>query len=512
MELPAKYYRLGNVFTPIDWAIYFIEKYKIFEKWINGASVFDPTMGEGNLLEALIEYGLKNSYTIQNLPVHNLFGCEIDQEYYQSAIKKFSDKYGLDLSAQLFCSDILELNIPNKFDILFGNPPYINFNDIQDTEYKERLKKLFIEYDLVSNRQKTLLGYSRIDLSALILKKVIKHFLKENADAYFFIPMSLLLNDGASEGFRNYKIKDVFFSVKSVYDFKDLKVFNDIQTRCGFIHIKRDEQPKFPIPYYSYSSDIQSFIEAYAQPLFNNNNPLSIQYNNDFNCLSIQIHKTNNPRQGINTCGANSVFQINPQNLRLFDKENYILYNQFIIPAKFVFPLLNSRNFRDKDFETIHKYILLPYKSNGKVLNADELNEYSGLYDYLYTYKDTLTNRKGVLVQSQIKKGIFWALLGVGEYNFYRYKIVWQSYGKKEFVPYLVDGKWQGNQSLNAYIPVNDYEYAVSILKALKNQSINDYLQSFQMGGSMNFAQPGRIKKLLHITNTSAHSLNLSEQ
>jgi len=55
---------IGNVFTPVEWGIFAIEKFDFFEKWLSGATVFDPTMGEGNLLEAFILLGLskKNKF------------------------------------------------------------------------------------------------------------------------------------------------------------------------------------------------------------------------------------------------------------------------------------------------------------------------------------------------------------------------------------------------------------------------------------------------------------------
>jgi len=45
---------IGDVFTPLEWGIFAIERFGFFEKWLSGCTVFDPTMGEGNLLEAFI--------------------------------------------------------------------------------------------------------------------------------------------------------------------------------------------------------------------------------------------------------------------------------------------------------------------------------------------------------------------------------------------------------------------------------------------------------------------------
>ena len=44
--------KIGAVFTPLRWAEFAIERFGLFERWLAGATVLDPTMGEGNLLEA----------------------------------------------------------------------------------------------------------------------------------------------------------------------------------------------------------------------------------------------------------------------------------------------------------------------------------------------------------------------------------------------------------------------------------------------------------------------------
>ena len=44
---------VGQVFTPIKWAEWLIERWGIFDAWIDGASVCDPTAGQGAFALAL---------------------------------------------------------------------------------------------------------------------------------------------------------------------------------------------------------------------------------------------------------------------------------------------------------------------------------------------------------------------------------------------------------------------------------------------------------------------------
>jgi hypothetical protein len=56
---------IGAVFTPLEWAKFAIRQFDIYQKWMDGATVLDPTMGEGNLLEALIQMGVENGIAPQ---------------------------------------------------------------------------------------------------------------------------------------------------------------------------------------------------------------------------------------------------------------------------------------------------------------------------------------------------------------------------------------------------------------------------------------------------------------
>ena len=93
--------------------------------------------------------------------------------------------------------------------------------------------------------------------------------------------------------------------------------------------------------------------------------------------------------------------------------------------------------------------------------------------------------------------------MGVGAYNFFDYKIVWEAYGKTSFQPQIVKGHWQANQSLQAFIPLKSMAEAEKILLRLQHKDIEKYLLSLKMEGTMNWAQPGKIKKFIQIAEPS---------
>ena len=497
-DLSDKDLQIGDVFTPLKWGEFAIAKFDIFSKWINGASVFDPTMGEGNLLEALITYGLTQGLSIHELPTNRLFGNELNTVYFNKAISKFSQKYSLDMSKNFTNEDLLRLE-PKKYDIIFGNPPWQNFVDLPES-YKEQIKSYFFKFDLVGNTQNLLLGGSRIDIAALIIQISIKDFLVQNGEAIIFMPLSLFLNDGANRNFRTYSIGEVKYSVNTVFDFNDEDVFGGIATRYGLSHFIRNKNPIFPIPYYR--NEDGTWNEYIAKPMFHETDPLSIMSNDEGglfdNIKPVLIKKESSPRQGINTCGANDVYffdDLNAINEDLVSVSNKNR-DKVILPKKFIFPLITSKEFKG-ELSNPSKWVLLPYNKNGKPLEWKQIQQFPELHFYLESNKDILQGRKGVMLNAMLKRGHWWAMLGVGEYNFLPYKVVWEAYGKTTFNPTIFEGTWQANQSLQAFIPVKSLAEADRVQKDLSDKQIENYLLSLKMEGTMNWAQPGKIKKII---------------
>lgn len=489
---------IGAFFTPVQWGKFAIKQFDIYQKWLNGATVFDPTMGEGNLLESLIIFGIEQGRKLSELPTSNLFGNEINTEFFNNAILKFKTRYGLDMTNNFTNKDFLNLK-GNKFDIIFGNPPWQNYVDLPEA-YKEQIKSYFFQYDLVGNSQNLLFGSSRIDIAALIIQIAIKDFLNQNGEAIFFMPLSLLLNDGANRNFRSFSIGDINYSLETVFDFSSIGVFEGVSTRYGLSKFVRDKQTCYPISYFI--AENGKWNEYMAKPVFQNTDPLSIfskENAYEFDLINpIVIKKESTPRQGINTCGANDIFffdqyeELDNDFVQVSNKRK----GNVVLPKQFLFPLITSKDFKT-EYSIPAKWVLLPYNPNGKPLEKEQIQKFPDLENYLNENMTILQKRKGTMLGALLKRSYWWALLGVGVYSFFPFKIVWEAYGKKTFRPKIFKGHWQVNQSLQAYIPVRTLAEAGRIHNLLQDKKIENYLLSLKMEGTMNWAQPGKIKKLI---------------
>ncbi|MDP8228971.1 MAG: hypothetical protein P9M15_05910 [Candidatus Electryoneaceae bacterium] len=499
---------IGAVFTPRKWTEWLINRYNIVDGWLGGSSVLDPTCGKGEFLAALVRIALSQGVPEQSLPLNRLFGIEREEQYLNDFRCHFQAEFGFDFPTDnLICADIILQTVPIRADILIGNPPWCNFADLPD-DYKEMIKPAYIDYNLVRDKRNLLLGGSRIDIAALVIAKTIRYNLRSDGGAYYYIPLSLLLNDGAHSEFRRFQVESVEYMLNEFYDFDGIDAFPDVATRYGTAHFTRDKRQTFPIPCYRREKNL--WEKHYALPIFGRNDAFSVvdtKHSIELlkNFPKIPLPAKYKPRQGVNTCGSNRLLIFTDYrkiNESLADVECR-QFGRVKLPSRFLYPLLDNLNF-DHSKERPVRYILLPYdESTGKPLSMANLMAFPELISYLHRIEVLLKARRGKFIGSWIERGLWWACLGVGRYSFMPYKVIWKAYGSSHFKPQIYgryNGKsWQGNQALHAYIPCESECEAEDIRKELLAPEVDAYLRSFRMDGTRNWAQPGKVMKLLQL-------------
>ena len=301
---------IGEVFTPLKWAKWLINRWGIFDAWIDGAHICDPTAGKGSFVLALLDIARRRGVPITPERLSRLTLIEMNSVHLVWFRKSVKQEFGIDFPAsQLFSQDVIMESHAGKYDILIGNPPWVNFGDLP-SDYKTRLKPFFLAEGLAPDRQQLLLGSSRIDIAALVLKIVLGKLLKKDGVGYFYLPLSLFFGDGAHEGFRNYSANQRDFAVDTVYEFTSTKVFERVNTSYCCAKFRCDTRQTFPVPYFRELDG--EWIEHKAVPLKDSADPWRVVRNldelNTGTTFNINLSPTQTPRQGVNTCGANSVF------------------------------------------------------------------------------------------------------------------------------------------------------------------------------------------------------------
>ena len=490
---------VGQVFTPLRWAEWLINRWGIFDAWIDGASVCDPTAGQGAFALALFRLARSRGVRVSSDLLSRLTLIEVRSSHLRAFRYKARRDFGIDFPAsQLLALDVITSPPNVEYDILCGNPPWANFADLPDS-YKEKLKPYFLAEGLVPDKKRVLLGASRTDIAALALKVVLGKLLCKGGIGCFYLPLSLFSGGDAHRGFRDYTANQRKFAVNEVCEFTATEVFKKIGTSYCCAKFQMDAPQKFPVRYFRKRDG--NWIEHRALPLKMPSDQWRVLQNGDTagSPIEVALSPHQKPRQGVNTCGANAVFIFG-------DKPTHL-------PDEFLFPLATKEIWRAQDIAP-HKWILIPYNRNtGRPLAWANIAQHPALRHHLTAAKDKLENRKGTLIRSAIGKGVWWSLLGVGPYSFAPYKVIWEAYGKSHFHPVILNSAagqvWQANQAMHAFVPCWNEADAKRIRVALQHPSIPALLRQLNGDGKCNWAQPGKIKQILSLGELESHQLPL---
>ena len=498
---PSETFSIGEIFTPIKWARWLLNEWGIVEKWIDGASICDPTAGNGVFALALFDAAKQRGVIVTKDMLRRICLIEWNADHLHAFTVTAKRDYGLQLPAtSLRVCDVI-IDTPRvTFDILVGNPPWANFADLPG-DYKEQLKHHFKSAGLVPDRRATLLGSSRVDIAALVVEKALGILLKNGGSAHFFLPLSLFTGDSAHVGFRDYKALEIPFSIKTVFEFRKSTVFSGVGTAYCCAHFVKGKTQKFPVAYFrEYSNGWKRFE---ARPLRSMSDQWRIidprEGGFEHDRIDIRLAPNQRPRQGVNSCGAKDVF--------VFDHRP-----DFIDPY-LLFPLATKEVWKYGGPTRPKRWVFLPYDQiTGRPLDPDTVRNIRG-YEYLKENKSRLEARKGTLIKSFINRGIWWAMLGVGPYSFTTYKVIWNAYGKSVFDPIILstsEGQaWQGNQAMHAFIPCFTLAEAETVLASLKSPSIAILLSQLSSDGKCNWAQPGKMMKIISFDSPDYDQLDL---
>jgi hypothetical protein len=348
---------------------------------------------------------------------------------------------------------------------------------------------------LVPDKRRVLLGSSRTDIAALVLKVALGRLLRKSGRGYFFLPVSLFCGEDAHRGFRDYIANHRPFAVDELYEFRTSKVFEGIGTSYCCVSFQMDVLQRFPVRYFREHDD--DWIEHSAVPLKMPSDQWRILEKDKSDRLvdTIDVHlsPSQKPRQGVNTCGSNAIFHFREKPTHLEEQ--------------FLYPLATKEVWR-QSAKRPYKWILLPYdRDTARPLSWPDIEKNSGLEEYLLRFRSALEQRKGTLIRSAIGKGFWWSLLGIGPYSFAPYKVIWEAYGKDLFHPTIlseVDGQaWQANQAMQAFIPCWSESEAKRVCSALQHPGILTLLRQLNGDGKCNWAQPGKIKRILSFNSPS---------
>jgi hypothetical protein len=138
----------------------------------------------------------------------------------------------------------------SKFDIIVGNPPWIIMRYIENKEYQDFVKTLFLSYELLHSDQIHL--FNTIEIATAFFCRVSELYLKDGGIIGFVMPKSILT--GASQHVEFKKFKKPPMTLHKIFDLEEVSPLFNVPA-CVLIAYK-DGKTIYPVLARRYSGKL----------------------------------------------------------------------------------------------------------------------------------------------------------------------------------------------------------------------------------------------------------------
>jgi hypothetical protein len=344
-----------------------------------------------------------------------------------------------------------------RFDFVVGNPPWIRWGFLSD-DYRKRTLRLWHDYGLFSLKgHATRLGPGEKDFSMLFTYACADRYLKDGGILGFVITHEVFKSKGAGEGFRRFLLPENNRPLKvlAMEDMVDLKPF-EAANKTSIFTLQRGEPTRYPVPVTQWRRkkgtgrvradwSLEEVLEKtdrvslQAIPVDPRKDISSWQTARRADLMASAVLKGTNPYrayQGADT-QPYGVFHINVMEVRPDGKlviENMhkrgklkVAHVENAIESDLIYPAVSGREIT-KFGSDEHFYVLVSQNpEDRKPYSEDWMVEKVPLtYTYLKQFRNILESRKSQVIRDLIRRFGFYAMYGVGDYTFARYRVTWK--------------------------------------------------------------------------------------
>lgn len=352
--------------------------YAGYIRGLYGKRILENSCGEGNILceivrryiEDAINSGYSNTAIVQGLE-NDIVGIEIDKNKVTVCIDNLNrilEEYGIgDVKWHVNYSDYLKLKT-EKYDYIIGNPPYITYHDMDETQRK------ILKENFVSCKR------GRFDYSYAFIEKSLNALEKEGILVYL-VPYSIIKNRFAAD-LREILRPYVF----QIYDYSGIKIFPDAITSSIILVCKKQKNDVN----FQYVSVKKKITQKYDRSILTGKWSFSID------------NEEKGKRFGNYFEVCNSVATLFNKAFLLEDyeeSEQYILLDGYKIEKEVTYPAISTKSInRSKMSQKKELLIIFPYSYKNGKLRCYDIEEFQikfpGTYMYLNSYREKLDQRK----------------------------------------------------------------------------------------------------------------------
>lgn len=357
--------RHGDVFTSPLVVSYMLDSIGYTaDRDLSCTSILEPSCGNGEFLieiaRRLAQSAAGFGFDFCSAFERNVYACDIDSEKIEKCRKRlYSEGFSISVDAHMLCSDFLKTDLP-LFDCIVGNPPYIRYEQIPQSEL-QTYKSIFKTF------------YYRADLYVLFFEKTLMH-LKDGGRHCFICANRWLKNE---YGKKLRKLVASSFRLESIISLEKSKdAFQDVVLAYPAITLISGNAPASTFNY----TEIDTVLSLGNLSYSSLPSPTNSDWNGIFNRIDDDTLLTIEDMGfivgiGVAT-GADAVF---------ISKElPALVENELLLPA------LNAKDISGNSIHWSGKYLLNPYKPNGDLI---DLSQYPKAEAYLLENREQLQNR-----------------------------------------------------------------------------------------------------------------------
>lgn len=202
--------------------------YVDYSKKLYGKKVLENSCGEGNILLEVVKRYIESAKSekhsaeeIKNGLNKDIEAYEIDKECIEKCknrLNKLAASYGIEgIEWNIKNNDFLKEDVQNRYDFIIGNPPYITYHDMDDSQ-REFLKKSF-----------STCNNGRFDYCYAFIEASLKT-LKNRGKMVYLVPCSIRTNKFAGD----LRVKLSKY-ITEIYDYRTIKIFSQALTSSVII-------------------------------------------------------------------------------------------------------------------------------------------------------------------------------------------------------------------------------------------------------------------------------------
>lgn len=347
---------------------------------------FDEESALDNIQHAIKEYYLTDDHnaklslrSIINENVRsyiiNLKGCTAEVQKKIEKLPIPNDKFFL---WHIYFKEVFD---KGGFDIVIGNPPYVEFKNMP------------------SDVKKTLGAFSTAKGKYDLYIPFLEHgfnISKSKGITTYICPTRFMKRDYGT-AMRQYINKNI--CIEQIFDFEDLQVFDNAMTYTGIFMFRKTVANNYDFAVKKVNGDIKSNKKDFINKVtdrtrFYNSALLANEVWNfsDYAFMSLYVNVTDGAKRLDEICegiyqgiasGKDDVFFIDNDIITLYNIENGILHR-----------VLKGKDIGPYKINWSGKYVIYPYDTEGKVYNEDELKQkYPNAYKYLTSRREDLAGR-----------------------------------------------------------------------------------------------------------------------